>query len=160
MQSESSVEVARLYCQTAVPTLKPRIRMDVRPCILHGQRTTWRFFDCCYFERPKLIPRIPEAKQHCTVHRTVVSSGWACLFIVEAKADNVVKNNDGQSLLHSACINGHLKTAQLLMQHGDQLEAMDCQLNTPLHLASRRGRFEMVQLLLDSGTASRQWGQH
>ncbi|KAF0688050.1 hypothetical protein As57867_020233, partial [Aphanomyces stellatus] len=58
--------------------------------------------------------------------------------------------NLGMSALHLACMEGHESVVTfLLAQSGCDINAKDGELNTPLMLAARKGRLEIVQLLLE-----------
>ncbi|KAF0683085.1 Aste57867_24865 [Aphanomyces stellatus] len=59
-------------------------------------------------------------------------------------------DNLGMSALHLACMEGHESVVTfLLAQSGCDINAKDGELNTPLMLAARKGRLEIVQLLLE-----------
>jgi hypothetical protein len=55
----------------------------------------------------------------------------------------------GRTALLEAAAEGHRECAQLLMAAGANCNAKDLKLNTPLHLACKRGRPEMVRFLLE-----------
>ena len=56
----------------------------------------------------------------------------------------------GHSLLHHACIGGHLKLVnQLITEHRASVDARDQKNNTPLHVAAIHGREDVVLTLLD-----------
>ncbi len=55
------------------------------------------------------------------------------------------------SALHLAVREGHLKIAQLLLEHGAQVDVLDPDDFTPLHNAAWNGNLEVAQLLLEAG---------
>jgi len=61
------------------------------------------------------------------------------------------KASDGQTPLHWASKSGHLETAQLLLEKGADVNAIDRTIRTPLHWASQNGHLETAQLLLEKG---------
>lgn len=60
-------------------------------------------------------------------------------------------NAFGHSPLHSACSEGHVATATLLINRGANVRIVTTEKATPLHLAARGDKNEMVKLLLDAG---------
>ncbi|PUZ42865.1 hypothetical protein GQ55_9G616100 [Panicum hallii var. hallii] len=56
---------------------------------------------------------------------------------------------DGDTLLHLACLYGHLPCAQLLLERGASLECKDEEGAIPLHDACAGGFTEMVQYMLN-----------
>lgn len=54
------------------------------------------------------------------------------------------KNNQGRTALHIACMKGHLQIAQLLVRSGADLDAVDDDGNTPLHLASQNSHNGLI----------------
>ena len=58
---------------------------------------------------------------------------------------------DGMTAISASCVEGHLHTAQLLYQHGAQLNLGGYK---PLILASFTGQTEVVQWLLNEGKKS------
>jgi cytohesin len=53
--------------------------------------------------------------------------------------------------LFGASRNGHLEVAEVLLEHGADVEARDNKDRTPLHWAAKRGRVEVVRVLLEHG---------
>ncbi|XP_035678826.1 poly [ADP-ribose] polymerase tankyrase-1-like [Branchiostoma floridae] len=56
-----------------------------------------------------------------------------------------------KSALHLACWRGQTEVAELLIQHGSDLEAINVLNETPLHDAARWGHTDTCQLLIGSG---------
>lgn len=56
----------------------------------------------------------------------------------------------GYSPLANACAQGHLSCALALIAAGVDCNARDAQGNTPLHIATRHGKSEVVRALLDT----------
>ena len=56
------------------------------------------------------------------------------------------------TLLHDMAHDGHVEKAQLLLEHGAEIDAVDEEYrSTPLGLAARAGQGELVELLLERG---------
>eukprot|EP00698_Gefionella_okellyi_P023395 TRINITY_DN7985_c0_g1_i1.p1 TRINITY_DN7985_c0_g1~~TRINITY_DN7985_c0_g1_i1.p1 ORF type:complete len:2097 (+),score=350.14 TRINITY_DN7985_c0_g1_i1:158-6448(+) len=60
------------------------------------------------------------------------------------------RGGNGWTPLHFACLNGHKKTARLLVLHGADVNKANLDGNTPLHLAASANKAEVVQMLLES----------
>ncbi|XP_022665318.1 tyrosine-protein kinase HTK16-like isoform X2 [Varroa jacobsoni] len=63
------------------------------------------------------------------------------------------KNQDGQTALHLACLEGEPKIALELLDRGASPNCLDGKGHTPLHYACREGYFHCVQHLLDHGAS-------
>nr|XP_020026568.1 tonsoku-like protein isoform X2 [Castor canadensis] len=63
------------------------------------------------------------------------------------------RNDMGETLLHRACIEGHLHRVQDLVRQGHPLNPRDYCGWTPLHEACNYGHLEIVRFLLDHGAA-------
>ncbi|XP_042525395.1 tonsoku-like protein isoform X1 [Dipodomys spectabilis] len=63
------------------------------------------------------------------------------------------RNDLGETLLHRACIEGHLRRVQDLVRRGHPLNPRDYCGWTPLHEACNYGHLEIVRFLLDHGAA-------
>jgi ankyrin repeat protein len=77
---------------------------------------------------------------------------------LESTMDLNVQQKDHETPLHFACFQGKLEIAQLLLNHGAQVDAKNYQGETPLHLVSR-GEYDslddgvcVAELLLERGT--------
>ncbi|VDI65891.1 Hypothetical predicted protein [Mytilus galloprovincialis] len=68
---------------------------------------------------------------------------------LNSRVDTIIKNRNGQSVLHVACLNGHTEVVKLLVGVG--LNVNDTTHNgcTPLYLACQNGHTDMVKYLLD-----------
>ncbi|KAI1060753.1 hypothetical protein LB506_007085 [Fusarium annulatum] len=64
------------------------------------------------------------------------------------------RDSTGKTVLHTACMMQNLAIAQLLIQHGVDINAVSHYFGTALHAATREGQEEMVSLLLQSGADS------
>ena len=64
-----------------------------------------------------------------------------------------IKDENGNSPLHLACIKGHLKVCETLLDYGENIEidAINMMQRTPLHLACINNYIEIAQLLVRSG---------
>lgn len=65
---------------------------------------------------------------------------------------NIAANNQFKvAPIHSACAISNYEIAELLINHGADVNAKQMQGVTPLHSAAHNGQRELVKLLLDSG---------
>ena len=62
-----------------------------------------------------------------------------------------MSSDSGDTPLHEAAIRGHVNIAQLLLQHGANINARRMTGETPLFLAIIACKVEMKQLLISSG---------
>lgn len=65
--------------------------------------------------------------------------------------DLVDENNRNNSLLHVACVNGYARIARLLIKFGTNVDAVNLDGNTPLHLCYQYGRSQLISMLIASG---------
>jgi len=84
---------------------------------------------------------------------------WTCrvgdedLFDLLVKKDSSLlqlKNNDGKTILHTACEFGYPKLVQKILKTEASVQTTDVTGMTPLHLASENGHKAVVKLLLDN----------
>jgi ankyrin repeat protein len=80
-------------------------------------------------------------------HLTVVDLLLARGAEVDARSKNALANTS----LHAALAGGHRATAQRLVEHQADVNAVEAGGYTPLHQAAELGDAEMVRLLLDRG---------
>jgi ankyrin repeat protein len=80
-------------------------------------------------------------------HLTVVDLLLARGAEVDARSKNALTNTS----LHAALAGGHRATAQRLVEHQADVNAVEAGGYTPLHQAAELGDAEMVRLLLDRG---------
>ena len=73
--------------------------------------------------------------------------------LLAADCDPNLRSNDGFMPLLSACNNGNADTVRVLLQHQDKVNInnLDVDGSTALHLAVRNNHIEVVQLLLAAG---------
>ncbi|MEM4217275.1 MAG: ankyrin repeat domain-containing protein [Candidatus Methanomethylicaceae archaeon] len=71
--------------------------------------------------------------------------------LIELGADVNVKNNDGCTPLHYACLGGDLNVVKSLIEHGADMNAVDHKGNTPLHYACEGNHIEVVRFLIEHG---------
>jgi len=69
---------------------------------------------------------------------------------VEVVMDST-RGGNGWTALHFASVNGHRKTARLLLLYGAEVNKANADGNTPLHLAANNNRSEVIATLLDAG---------
>ncbi len=77
-----------------------------------------------------------------------------CKVAVDVHHDdpNTVRDNRGHTALHWACTNNHLHVVKYLLALPDiDVNAIDKDHITPLHIASHRGYYKIVRLLLEHG---------
>ncbi|XP_051132480.1 ankyrin repeat domain-containing protein 2B-like [Andrographis paniculata] len=68
-------------------------------------------------------------------------------------ADKDEENFEGRTTLHFGCGYREVKCAQVLLETGSKVDALDKNKKTPLHCAARYGRKNSVKFLLKNGTA-------
>jgi len=61
------------------------------------------------------------------------------------------QNRDNRTLLHTACISGHIKVVEVLLTKGANIEAIDKNKWTPLYTACKEGHVTIVEMLLSQG---------
>lgn len=61
--------------------------------------------------------------------------------------------DDGDSLLHTACYSGAYESALMLILSGADVMSRNAWLETPLHHCTSQGHLDIMLLLLDSGVA-------
>jgi hypothetical protein len=64
---------------------------------------------------------------------------------------NVKDDVSGDTPLHDAAYNGHIKIAHLLLQNGAEVNAKDDGGNTPLHWAAEEDNIDVLHLLVENG---------
>src|SRR6266403_133503 len=69
------------------------------------------------------------------------------------RTDSNLENQNFNSPLHLASVNGHVIVAEFLIQNGADIDARNQNKETPLDLASSHGKLEIVRLLLASGSS-------
>eukprot|EP00732_Lithocolla_globosa_P005540 Lithocolla_globosa_v1_NODE_5809_length_1180_cov_11.515556.p1 type:complete len:231 gc:universal NODE_5809_length_1180_cov_11.515556:999-307(-) len=62
-----------------------------------------------------------------------------------------MENSDGWALLHFTARYGRSEVAEILIDKGENIDALDKEGNTPLHYAAAFGYFKLVVLLIDRG---------
>jgi ankyrin repeat protein len=108
------------------------------------------------------MPRAP-GRVHYHGHWDETPLHWACLngdlgkwFVEILKNPNDADAKDmfGSTPLHNAAWKGrkgHVKIASMLLSRHVNVNVTDNKQRTPLHLAAKEGRMEMVQTLLEHG---------
>ena len=61
------------------------------------------------------------------------------------------KDSQDNTVLHMAALNNDVKTAELCLDHGVDVNTVKSKETTPLHIAAAKGNLEMVQLLISRG---------
>ncbi len=72
---------------------------------------------------------------------------------VDTTQKQLVGNKDMQSntVLHMAAWNNDVKTADLCLDHGSDVNTRKTKETTPLHIAATKGNLEMAELLISRG---------
>ena len=72
---------------------------------------------------------------------------------VDANEKELVGNEDLQSntVLHMAAWNNDIKTAELCLDNGADVNSLKCNSVTALHLAASKGNLEMAEFLISRG---------
>jgi ankyrin repeat protein len=94
-------------------------------------------------------------KGHRPIHLAVYSGNFDCVYeLVKRGADvNSITFEELTTPLHMACEKGYAKIAQLLLQNGANLHALNILQRTPLHCTAISGRTDIALLLLRSGAS-------
>lgn len=71
--------------------------------------------------------------------------------LLENGADVNAKDENGEILLHRACINGNIELVKLLLEHGANIDIQDSSEKTPLYYAIENDDVEIAKLLLEHG---------
>ena len=61
------------------------------------------------------------------------------------------KDLQDNTVLHMAALNNDVKTAELCLDHGADVNTRKSKETTPLHMAATKGNLEMVELLISRG---------
>ena len=61
------------------------------------------------------------------------------------------KDSQDNTVLHMAALNNDVKTAELCLDHGADVNAMKSKATTLLHIAAAKGNLEMAELLISRG---------
>ncbi|KAK2177686.1 hypothetical protein NP493_585g01017 [Ridgeia piscesae] len=95
------------------------------------------------------------------LHHAAAHNQWATVeFLLKLVVDELIKNNgelvihedDGENTaLHLAASNGHMSTAQALIDAKANVAARNRALWTPLDCAAAKGKVDVVKVLLDAG---------
>jgi ankyrin repeat protein len=71
-------------------------------------------------------------------------------YLIQNDADVNANNEDGETALHRASINGHLEVVKLLIENNADVNAINEQEETALHIASFNEHLEVVKLLIEN----------
>lgn len=72
--------------------------------------------------------------------------------ILNSRVDTTIKPVNGCSVLHKACLKGHIKVAKLLIGVGIDVNDTKNKGSTPLHLACQKGHYNT-----ESFTTFKRW---
>ena len=75
----------------------------------------------------------------------------ARLLLKNSAQVNAIASHNGSTPIQDACLHGHLKMVEILINSGANIHLADHEGWTPIHLASSEGYLEIVDLLIKSG---------
>ncbi|KAH7156057.1 hypothetical protein EDB81DRAFT_716016 [Dactylonectria macrodidyma] len=125
--------------------------------LLKYKNSRFSFRELCrqYSENPNSIPNLGRdfcPSKSLLAHYTQFGEARLGLLALALGKDDVnCRNNRQQTPLHTACENGHLAVARLLIESGADKEAKDTRDMTPLHVAATRGHPDIGRLLVEAG---------
>ena len=61
------------------------------------------------------------------------------------------KDSQDNTVLHMAALTNDVKTAEVCLDHGAEVNTMKSKEATPLHIAAAKGNLEMAELLISRG---------
>ena len=64
------------------------------------------------------------------------------------------KDLQDNTVLHMAALNNDVKTAEVYLEHGADVNTRKSKEITPLHIAATKGNLEMVELLISRGAGA------
>jgi serine/threonine-protein phosphatase 6 regulatory ankyrin repeat subunit B len=70
--------------------------------------------------------------------------------LLDKSSDVNVLNNEGQSVLHAACVCGHTEIVDILLRSNSNVNQCDKAKKTPLFIACENGYTDIVRLLIES----------
>ena len=70
--------------------------------------------------------------------------------LLDRGADIDVKNNNGDTPIHEAAVNGNTDIVKLLLERGAAIDVKTDFGNTPIHLAAVNGKTDTVKFLLSA----------
>jgi len=103
-----------------------------------------------YSRRPAFFRKIPDELTPLFLAAFCGFSGLVKHLIV-THAPDVNAKGGGWSPLHGASSRGQVDTARILLDHGADVNALNCIDFTPLHYACRNGHLTVTQFLLEHG---------
>ena len=71
--------------------------------------------------------------------------------VLDCGVDPKIKDEEGDTPLHYAALEGHLDIVKLLLEHGADPNVKDGFGETPLHFAALEGHLDVAKLLLEHG---------
>jgi ankyrin repeat protein len=78
----------------------------------------------------------------------------------DSRWDSVERDNDRATPAREAAARGQTEVANLLLEHGADVNAMDADAQTLLHVASIKGHADVADVLIERGADRRTKGGH
>lgn len=101
-------------------------------------------------KNPNIIDDIGDAPLHLYLtskHKNIE----IIKYLIEFGADVNILNEDGDTPLHYASMEGHLEIVKYLIESGADVNILDKERDTPLHYASDNGNLDTVKYLIQHG---------
>ncbi|MFC1764701.1 ankyrin repeat domain-containing protein [Planctomycetota bacterium] len=107
--------------------------------------------------QPQFVKEVPEDVQPMSFLHKAVAAGdisEAKRFIATGVNINSLSSDTGSSTktpLHEAAIAGYKEIAEILLNSGAKVDALDNMIYTPLHCSAEHGHMDVVNLLIEKG---------
>ncbi|XP_062582658.1 uncharacterized protein LOC134244401, partial [Saccostrea cucullata] len=118
----------------------------------------WEKLEVCYYlleKYPKLLD-VKDKFDNSTLHYAVLSvccygktDHWE--YLIDYYSDLLAtRDNDGMTVLHSACFGGNVEIVTYLVRKGLDINAVSNDGQSILHIASRNGKYEVCEYLVNT----------
>ncbi|KAL1634149.1 hypothetical protein SLS56_002452 [Neofusicoccum ribis] len=104
----------------------------------------------------------PDRTYHTALHHCASGGSWrmAEVLLKTKRVDINATSEMGRSALFLACMHGNAAVAEVLIEHGANIELPDSSNDTPLQKAVRLGQLAVVDILLNHGAKTRFYSTH